>query len=57
MPDRIERFRQVDRSKNRPRTKPAFVKSIPSGLKKKQNLIESRPSKAETSLAGRENGV
>ena len=57
MPDRIESFQKVDRSKNRPRARLGFVKPIRNGLRKIQNLIESRRSTAETSLAGRENEV
>ena len=33
------------------------VKPIRNGLRKEQNLIECRPTRAETSLAGRENGI
>ena len=34
-----------------------FVKPIRNGLRKIQNSIQSRSSKAETELARRENGV
>ena len=55
--DRAESFRGIDRSKNRPRTRLEFVKPIRNGLRKEHNLIECRPSSAETGLAGRENGI
>ena len=57
MPDRVESFRKVDSSKNRPRAKLEFVKSIRNGLRKLKHLIESRPSTAESGMAGRENGI
>ena len=41
----------------RRRSQPGFVNLIRNGPRKEQNLIETRPSKAKTSLAGRENGV
>ena len=56
-PDRVESFQEVDSSKNRPRTRPGFVKPIRNGLRKVENLTKSRPSRAETGLAGRENGI
>ena len=55
MPDRVESFRESNSSEDRPRARPGFVKPIRNGLRKVQNLIESRPSRAETGLAGREN--
>ena len=54
MPDRVESLRQVDRGKNRPRTRLGFVKPIQNGVRKIKNLIKSRPSRAETGLAGKE---
>ena len=57
MPDRVESFREVDSSKNRPRARLGFVKPILNELKKKQNLIKSKLSGAETGLAWREKGV
>ena len=39
IPDRVENFREVDCSKNRPRARPGFVKPIRNGLRKVQNLI------------------
>ena len=57
MPERIESFLEVDCSKNRPRARPGFVKPIQNGVRKKQNLIKSRPSIVETGLAGRVNEV
>ena len=56
-PDKVESFGEVERTKNRPRTRLGFVKPIQNGLRKEQNLIERRPSRAETGLAGRENRV
>ena len=42
---------------DRPRARPGFVKPIRNGLRKVQNLIKYRPSRAEISLAERENGI
>ena len=36
---------------------PGFVKPIRNGLRKEQNLIEYRPTRAETGLAGRVNVI
>ena len=44
-------------SKNDPITRSVFVTLNGNGLRKKQNLIESRPPGAETRLAWRENRV
>ena len=57
MPDRVKSFREIDSRQDRPRARPGFVKPIRNGLRKVQNLIECRPSRAETGLAGRENGI
>ena len=57
MPDRVESLREVTRSKNSPKVRLGFVKPIRIGLKKIKNLIEGRPSRAETGLAGKENEV
>ena len=57
MPDRVKSFREIDSKENRPRARPGFVKPIANGLRKVQNLIECRPTRAETGLAGRENGI
>ena len=57
MLDRVESFRVIDSKEDRPRSRPGFVKPIRNGLRKKQNLIECRPSRAETGLAGKENGI
>ena len=57
MPDRVKSFREIDSRQDRPRAWPGLVKPIQNGLRKVQNLIWSRPSRAETSLAGRENGI
>ena len=57
MPDKVKDFREIDSRQDRPRARPGFVKPIRNGLRKKQNLIEYRPFRAETGLAGRENGI
>ena len=57
MPDRAESFGEVDSSENRPRAQPRFVNPIQNGLRKERNLIQSRPSRAETGLAERENRI
>ena len=57
MPDRVESFGEIDSRQDRPRARPGFVKPIRNGLRKVQNLIKCRPSRAETDLAGRENGI
>ena len=57
MPDRVQSFGEIDSRQDRPRARPGFVKPIRNGLRKVQNLIECRPTRAETGLAGRENGI
>ena len=57
MPDRVKSFGEIDSTQDRPRARPGFVKPIRNGLRKVQNLIKCRLSKAETSLTGRENGI
>ena len=57
MPDRVKSFREIDSRDGRPRARPGFVKPIRNGLRKVQNLIYCRPTRAETGLTGRENGV
>ena len=57
MPDRVKSFREIDRRQDRPRSLPGFVKPIRNRLRKVQNLIECRPFRAETGLAGRKNGI
>ena len=57
MPDIVESFREINGRPDRPRARPGFVKPIRNGLRKVQNLIECRPSRAETRLAWRENGI
>ena len=57
MPDRVDSFREINSSKNRPRARLEFVKPIQNCLREKQYLIKSRPSRAEADLAGRENEV
>ena len=51
------KFGEIDSRENRSRARPGFVKPIRNGLRKVQNLIECRPSRAETGLAGRDNGI
>ena len=53
VPDRVERLGEVDRSENRQRARLGLVKPIRNKLSK----MKSRPSRAKTGLAGRENGV
>ena len=53
MPNRVDSFGEADSSENRSRARPWFVKAIQNGLSKKQNLIKSRWSRAETGLAER----
>ena len=57
MPDRIKSFREIDSRQDRSRARPGFVKPIRNGLRKVQNLIKCRPTRTETGLAGRENGI
>ena len=57
MPDRVVSFGEIDSREDRPRTRPGFVEAIQNGLRKVQNLIESRPFRTETGLAGSENGI
>ena len=53
----VESFREIDCRQDHSRARPGFVKPIQNGLRKKQNLIECRPSRAETGMAGRKNGI
>ena len=57
MPDRAKSFREIDTRQNCPRARSGFVKPIQNGLRKVQNLIKCRPTRAETGLAGRENEI
>ena len=57
MPDIVKRFGEINSRQDRPRARGGFVKPIQNGLRKVQNLIECRPCRAETGLAGRENGI
>ena len=57
MPDRVKSFIEIDSREDRPRARPGFVKPIRNELRKEQNLIKCRPSRAETGLTGRENGI
>ena len=52
MPDRVKSFREINSRQDRWRARPGFVKPMQNGLKKAQNLIKCRPSRAETGLAG-----
>ena len=54
---KVESFQEINSKQDRPRARADFVKLIRNGLTKVQNLIECRPSKAKTGLAGRENGI
>ena len=57
MPDRVESFRETDSRQDGLRARPGFVKPIRNGLREVQNLMECRPSRAETGLTGRKNGI
>ena len=57
IPDRDKSFQEINSREDRPRAWPEFVKPIRNVLRKVQNLIKCRPSRAETGLAGRENGI
>ena len=57
MPDRVKSFGEIASRENRSRAPPGFVKPIRNGPRKVQNLIECRPTKAETGLTGRENEI
>ena len=57
MLDRVKSFKEIDSRQDRSRAQPEFVKPIRNGLRNVQNLIECRPSRAETGLTGRENGI
>ena len=57
MSDRVKSFREIDSRQDRPRARHGFVKPVRNGLRKVQNLMDCRPSRAETGLAGTENGI
>ena len=57
MPDKVKSFREIDSRRDRCRAWPGFVKPIRNELRKEQNLIKCRRSRAETGLAGRKNGI
>ena len=57
MPDRVKSFREIDSGEDRSIARPGFVKPIRNGLREVQSLIECIPSRAETGLTGRENGI
>ena len=46
VPDRVNSFREINNSEDRPRAWLGFIKPIRNGLRKEQNLIYSRPSRA-----------
>ena len=51
LPDRVKSLREINCSKNSSIARLGFVKPIGNGLRKKQNLIDRRPSTVETGLA------
>ena len=57
MPNRVESFREIDSRQDHSRARTGFVKPMRNGLRKQKNLIKCRPSRAETGLAGKENGI
>ena len=57
MPDKVKSFGEVNSSENCLRAQLEFDKPMKNGLRKKQNFIKSRLSRAKTGLAGIENGV
>ena len=57
MPDRVKSFGEINSRQDCPRSRSGFVKLIRNGLREEQNLIKCRPFRAETGLAGRENGI
>ena len=57
MPDRDKSLGKINSREDRPRAQSGFAKFIRNGLRKEQNLIWSRPTRAETGLMGRENGI
>ena len=57
VPDLVECFREINSREDCLRVWPGFVKPIRNGLRKINNLIKSRPSRAETDLTGTENGI
>ena len=57
MPDRVKSFRKISSREDRPRARPWFVEPIRSGLRRIKNLMQSGWTRAETGLAGRENGI
>ena len=46
MPVRVKRFVEINSRQDRPRPRLGFIKPIRNGLRKEQNLIESRPWQA-----------
>ena len=57
MPDRVKSFWEINGREDHPRSRHEFVKSIRNELRKEQNLIKSKLSRAETNLARRENEI
>ena len=53
----IESSQEVSCSEDILTFRPGFLKPIRGGLRKKQNLIQSRPSRWETGLVGGEKGI
>ena len=47
MPDRVKSFGEINSREDRLGARPRFVKPILDGLRKMQNLIKSRPSRAK----------
>ena len=58
MPDRVKSFQgEINSGEDRLRVRAGFVKPICYELREEQNLIQNRPSRMETGLVGRENGI
>ena len=57
VPDRVKSFQEIDSREDRSRAWSGFVKPMQNGLRKEQNLIKSSPSRVESGLVGRENGI
>ena len=57
MPDGDNSFREIDSKKDRPKARLGLVTLMRNEFRKIKNLIKSRPTRAETGLAGRVNGV
>ena len=57
VPGGVKSCGEINSSDNRKRDRLGFVKLVRNELRKEQNLIKSRPYRAETALAGTENGI